>query len=87
MLRERIKEGKRFESFASNIYDVATNDVMKGCIRKKVLKFDDFKVGLFGVCTQATESLSRPGDSVKFCQLLKLLKHLLTNYAKRTVVT
>lgn len=80
VLRERIAES-RFEIFASNILDTETGEVMDGCLRKKVLQVGSVRIGMFGVCTRATLTLSKPGPSVSFesevetaCSLVRELK-------------
>ncbi|KAL9641425.1 hypothetical protein ABK040_013354 [Willaertia magna] len=61
---EKIKQSK-FKWICSNIvHSEDENKVLEGCLRKVTLECDGFKIGLFGVCTKATESLSRPGKEV-----------------------
>jgi 2',3'-cyclic-nucleotide 2'-phosphodiesterase (5'-nucleotidase family) len=78
-LRDRIKESN-FTWLICNIFEagttlsptycLGTDNVLAGCIRKKILTFDGFRVGLFGVCTKSTLTLSAPGKSVEFRSVL-----------------
>jgi 5'-nucleotidase/UDP-sugar diphosphatase len=77
VLRERIKESN-FTWLCSNIFDTATGQVLAGCLRKKIVTFDGFRVGLFGVCTRSTLTLSAPGKSVEFKSVLDSAQELVT---------
>jgi 5'-nucleotidase/UDP-sugar diphosphatase len=50
---------------------------MKGCIRKKVIESNGFKIGMFGVCTKDTVTLSAPGKSVRFESVVQTSKILV----------
>jgi len=51
--------------------------LLDGCVYKKVLEVEGFKIGLFGVCTRDTKHLSAPGPSVQFLSVLSTSKQLV----------
>ncbi len=74
VLRERISQTKG-KWLCANVVEAADpSQLMKGLVYKQVVDFGTIKVGLFGVCTRATQFLSRPGKSVQFLDVIESAK-------------
>eukprot|EP00039_Didymoeca_costata_P023512 m.7347 g.7347 ORF g.7347 m.7347 type:complete len:570 (-) comp3701_c0_seq1:63-1772(-) len=65
--RNCVKNSK-FKWFGSNVIDKSTGKMMDGLYDTHVwtVPANGLRVGLFGVCTLATPTLSYPGDNVEF---------------------
>nr|CAG4710815.1 unnamed protein product [Naegleria fowleri] len=88
VLEQRIAES-RFSWICSNIvynngddtsYDNSDQNILKGCLRKKILtdpSLDGLKIGLFGLCTKNSEYLSRPGKLIKFLPSIPIARKMV----------
>jgi 5'-nucleotidase/UDP-sugar diphosphatase len=72
VLEKRIRESK-FTWICSNVFYRNSDKLLNGVVPKMVLTVpcdvgekDTVRVGVFGVCTPATKSLSQPGDEIEF---------------------
>lgn len=66
VLKQRMAESK-FKWFGSNVRDAASDALFDYVVDMEVLELaDGLKLGLFGVCTQETPTLSFPGPDVLF---------------------
>uniref|UniRef100_K3WTG5 5'-Nucleotidase C-terminal domain-containing protein n=1 Tax=Globisporangium ultimum (strain ATCC 200006 / CBS 805.95 / DAOM BR144) TaxID=431595 RepID=K3WTG5_GLOUD len=66
VLKQRIAESK-FKWFGSNVRDAATEALFDRVIDTEIIELrDGLKLGVFGVCTQETPTLSFPGPDVLF---------------------
>ncbi|GAB9464963.1 Calcineurin-like phosphoesterase [Globisporangium polare] len=66
ILKQRMAESK-FKWFGSNVRDAATEKLFDHVIDTEIIELSDgLKLGVFGVCTQETPSLSFPGADVMF---------------------
>ena len=53
--------------FGSNVLDSTSGALFEGVVDTEIINLNDgLKLGVFGVCTEETPTLSFPGDSVKF---------------------
>lgn len=78
VLHERIKESK-FKWFGSNVRDRATGNLFDSVIDTEIVELrDGLKLGIFGVCTQETPTLSFPGDEVVFEDVFTHSKRCVT---------
>lgn len=66
ILKQRMAESK-FKWFGSNVRDAGTEKLFDRVIDTEIIELSDgLKLGVFGVCTQETPSLSFPGPDVMF---------------------
>ncbi|RLN96501.1 hypothetical protein BBJ28_00012519 [Nothophytophthora sp. Chile5] len=66
VLQQRILESTA-KWFGSNVRDAGTGALFSGVVDTEVIQLaNGFTLGVFGVCTEETPSLSFPGDSVVF---------------------
>jgi len=69
-LRECIS-ASNFKWFGSNVRDRESGEIFHGVVDTDILTLPHgLKVGLFGVCTSATPSLSHPSDRIEFSDLV-----------------
>jgi 5'-nucleotidase/UDP-sugar diphosphatase len=81
-LKELMSQTK-FAWLGANIREESTGDLLIGVRETLVVTIDDLKIGLFGVTTQATPSLSFPTKAVRFDNVVQCAKRCTTELHNR----
>ncbi|MEP7343409.1 MAG: bifunctional UDP-sugar hydrolase/5'-nucleotidase [Acidobacteriota bacterium] len=76
ILIERMKESK-FKWLGANVIDRNTGKSFNGMLPYVIRKFDNVKVGIFGLLTTDTKTSSSPGENVRFVDPIATARRLV----------